>query len=126
MMDAQERVVHVSQMLDRYEDIARKLHIKHVRSFAEIGDSSPGERLCDMSQRLKVDCIVVGRRGMSKLKRLFLGSVSRYLVDHACCDVLVVKTYHGPDIILDEAQRAKETQRRKWIEEERRLDLQSE
>jgi hypothetical protein len=33
----------------------------------------------------------MGRRGLSGIKRVLLGSVSRYCVEHAPCNVLVVK-----------------------------------
>jgi nucleotide-binding universal stress UspA family protein len=37
------------------------------------------------------DLIVMGARGLSKLKELFLGSVSHGLILHAPCAVLIVK-----------------------------------
>lgn len=38
-----------------------------------------------------VDVIVVGTRGLGQIKKLLLGSVSDYVVDHAECSVLVVR-----------------------------------
>jgi len=38
-----------------------------------------------------VDLIVVGRRGMSDVKRFLMGSVSSSVVNHSKCDVLVAK-----------------------------------
>jgi nucleotide-binding universal stress UspA family protein len=39
----------------------------------------------------KYDLIVIGARGMSRIKELFLGSVTDGVVHHALCPVLVVK-----------------------------------
>lgn len=48
------------------------------------------EALTHVAQESGVEMIVVGRRGMSGIKRLFAGSVSEGVVRHATCDVLVV------------------------------------
>ena len=37
------------------------------------------------------DLIVVGSRGLGRLERLFIGSVSTKVVQRANCDVLVVR-----------------------------------
>lgn len=110
-------------MLERYEDRARRLQVKNVHVLVEMGESA-GRKLCEVIKKKKIDCAVVGRRGMSRLKRLFLGSVSRYLVENAICDVLVVKSYHGPEGIQDEAQRSGEIERQSRIAEEKALDLE--
>jgi hypothetical protein len=39
----------------------------------------------------QANVIVVGRRGLGVIKRLLLGSVSRYILENAPCDVIVVK-----------------------------------
>lgn len=38
-----------------------------------------------------MDAIIIGRRGMTKMQRVFAGSVSRYVMENADCDVFVVK-----------------------------------
>eukprot|EP01091_Cochliopodium_minus_P012850 TRINITY_DN399_c0_g1_i5.p1 TRINITY_DN399_c0_g1~~TRINITY_DN399_c0_g1_i5.p1 ORF type:complete len:205 (+),score=43.56 TRINITY_DN399_c0_g1_i5:58-672(+) len=48
-----------------------------------------------------IDFCCIGRRGLGKLKRLFVGSTSSYVVQHANCDVFVVKGEHGPEEIHD-------------------------
>jgi nucleotide-binding universal stress UspA family protein len=42
-------------------------------------------------QENKIDLIVAGSRGLSQMKRLLLGSLSRKLVHYASCSVLIVK-----------------------------------
>lgn len=38
------------------------------------------------------DLIIMGSRGHSGLKELVLGSISKYVVHHALCSVMVVRT----------------------------------
>ena len=49
------------------------------------------EELLDYLDRDRPDLLVVGSRGLSAGRRLFLGSVSGALVHHAPCPVLVVR-----------------------------------
>ncbi|GJL67018.1 MAG: universal stress protein [Nitrospirales bacterium] len=43
------------------------------------------------ARNMKADLIVVGSRGLSGLKRMFLGSVSNKIVHHAGCSVAVIR-----------------------------------
>jgi nucleotide-binding universal stress UspA family protein len=51
---------------------------------------SPGRCICDVSHNWGADLIIMGRRGHSGLKELFLGSVSNYVLHHASCSVHIV------------------------------------
>lgn len=52
----------------------------------------PSSTICDFARSCHADTIVIGRRGNSGLKEMFLGSVSNYVVHHAPCSVLLVRT----------------------------------
>ena len=52
---------------------------------------SPGQTICDLALNWQADLIVMGRRGRSGINELILGSVSNYVLHHACCSVLVVQ-----------------------------------
>jgi nucleotide-binding universal stress UspA family protein len=54
-----------------------------------IGD--PGTSICETARTWGADLIVLGRRGLSGLSELFLGSVSNYVLHHADCSVLTFK-----------------------------------
>ena len=47
--------------------------------------------IVDYAQKNKVDLIVVGTRGLSKFRRLLVGSVASGVSNHAHCPVLVVR-----------------------------------
>ena len=49
----------------------------------------PAEVLVDASK--DADLVIVGSRGLNRLERLLLGSVSSKVVHEAACDVLVVR-----------------------------------
>ncbi|MFP9068907.1 universal stress protein, partial [Enterococcus faecalis] len=40
----------------------------------------------------QVDLIMLGATGLNAVERLFIGSVSEYVIRNAACDVLVVRT----------------------------------
>ena len=61
-------------------------------SKCEVGH--PGSLIRDLAKDWNADLIVMGRRGLSGLKEVFLGSVSNYILHHAPCSVLVV---HGEE-----------------------------
>ena len=59
--------------------------------------SHVGELICNTVKERDIHFVVMGRRGMGTIKRLFVGSNSKYVVEHADCNVLVVKSEVGPE-----------------------------
>ncbi|KAK8573031.1 hypothetical protein V6N13_048594 [Hibiscus sabdariffa] len=51
----------------------------------------PRDKLCEAIDQIPLSCIIVGNRGLGKLKRAIMGSVSNYVVNNASCPVTVVK-----------------------------------
>lgn len=51
----------------------------------------PGEAIVEAAIEENADLILVGTRGLSKMRRTFLGSVSDYCVHHSPVPVLVCK-----------------------------------
>lgn len=78
-----------------------------------------GQMLCTLVDERNVDFLVVGRRGMNKVKRLLAGSTSKYVMEHASCNVVVVKGYFLPD----QHGSVKEVDRLEEEERVRRLHL---
>jgi len=52
----------------------------------------PGEVICRISEEESATCIITGTRGMGKVRRTILGSVSDYLIHHAHCPVVVCRS----------------------------------
>jgi nucleotide-binding universal stress UspA family protein len=51
----------------------------------------PGHVICDNAQRWQADLVMMGRRGLTGIGELVLGSVSNYVTHYAPCSVLVVQ-----------------------------------
>jgi len=51
----------------------------------------PAEVIISEAEKLNVNLIVIGSKGVSKVKRFLLGSISDAVVHHAKCPVLIVK-----------------------------------
>ncbi|XP_062212426.1 universal stress protein A-like protein [Phragmites australis] len=74
--------------------VARALDIckaKQVDATAAVVEGDAKEVICQAVERMQAGLLVLGSRGLGKIKRAFLGSVSDYLTHHAGCPVLVVK-----------------------------------
>ncbi|MCL7041111.1 hypothetical protein MKW94_003909 [Papaver nudicaule] len=59
-----------------------------------IMEGDPKDMICQAAEQMDTDFLVVGSRGLGKIKRAFLGSVSDYCAHHARCPFLIVKPPH--------------------------------
>ncbi|GBF79970.1 universal stress protein [Aphanothece sacrum] len=51
----------------------------------------PGRWIRDIAKNWNADLIIVGRRGLTGISEMFLGSVSNYIVHHAHCSILIIQ-----------------------------------
>lgn len=72
------------QMASSEVDVITEVIINNV-------EENPGISICKYAEEHVVDLIIVGSRGLGKVKKMFLGSVSNNVVQHATCPTLVMK-----------------------------------
>jgi len=53
--------------------------------------SSPGEHIIDMVKAYDAEMIIMGARGLGKIQKVILGSVSDYVIRKAKCPVLICR-----------------------------------
>ncbi len=68
---------------------AKSKRVKSLKTIIKQGD--PAEEILKTAEKMKADVIITGSHGRHGAQRFLLGSVSSKIVDHAECDVLVVK-----------------------------------
>ena len=78
----------IKSILEEAADRAKRAGVADVTTLSDHGD--PAKTILATAEREGVDLIVIGRRGVSALSQLLMGSVSRAIVDHAHCAVTVV------------------------------------
>lgn len=61
-----------------------------------------GEMICNQVDSKKIDVLVMGRRGNGAIKRLLVGSTSRYCTEHAHCAVMVIKNGDRSEVAREE------------------------
>ena len=90
-MLAEQATEMAKQTLKDYEDYARKNQVPAVKTVIEYGSPKPiiAKQLPEDNQ---IDLIMIGATGLNAVERIFIGSVSEYVIRHASCDVLVVRT----------------------------------
>lgn len=62
-----------------------------VESTSRINTKTIGEELCDYSEKMSIDILVLGTRGLGGIKKAFLGSVSSYCSSNCKCTTIIVK-----------------------------------
>lgn len=73
--------------LSKAKDIANK-HQMLVKTLYEEGE--PFEKIVDISEEISADLVIMGKKGMSALREILLGSVTERVVGYSNVDVLIV------------------------------------
>ena len=83
---AQERL---DELVTKVEDAGVTVAEAHLRMDTQ--GSMEDENIVGLAEELGTDLIVIGSRGLSRMKRLLMGSVSERVVRLAHCPVLVMR-----------------------------------
>ena len=73
------------------KELQAKLNQPELKIETRLEFGHPADTICQISKEEAFDLIVVGNRGMSEIKSIFMGSVSAHLVHSCQCPILVVK-----------------------------------
>ncbi|WP_195805374.1 universal stress protein [Enterococcus faecalis] len=78
------------EMLTEKAKQASEIGVKTVKKIVELG--SPKRYLANtISENYAIDLIVIGATGRGAIQRTLIGSTTDYVVNHALCNVLVVR-----------------------------------
>ncbi|KYR01808.1 hypothetical protein DLAC_01821 [Tieghemostelium lacteum] len=69
---------------------AQGLGLSNIKALLGHG-SNAGDHICKAAKEKQIDYLVVGRRSMGSIKRIFMGSTSKYILEHAPCNVICIK-----------------------------------
>lgn len=79
------------QLFQEYVDYAQEHDFTDIDTVLEYG--SPKVLISkNIPHDYQIDLIMMGATGLNAVERLFIGSVSEYVIRNASCDVLVVRT----------------------------------
>lgn len=88
---ANQATTMAKQTLAELTTFAKNLGVEKITQVVKYG--APKTILVkDLPSEYQIDLIMVGATGLNAVERLLIGSVSEYIIRHAHCDVLVVRT----------------------------------
>ena len=88
---AEQATDMAKQTLDDYEAEAKTAGVSTVNKVIEYG--APKVMIAkQIPEDNQIDLIMLGATGLNAVERLFIGSVSEYVIRNASCDVLIVRT----------------------------------
>lgn len=79
------------QTLEEYVSYAKDQGLYQISYKIEYGTPKPIIAK-QLPEKEEIDLILIGATGLNAVERLLIGSVSEYVIRHAHCDVLVVRT----------------------------------
>ncbi|MBD2295575.1 universal stress protein [Anabaena sphaerica FACHB-251] len=86
----QKLEVHKNQGLQMLQAFCAQANIENINTEFTQNVGSPGRVICHFAKDWNADLIVIGRRGLSGITELLIGSVSNYVLHHAPCSVHIL------------------------------------
>jgi len=115
------------KILVHYGHRAKALGIKY--TMMKGSSTNAGELICKAVKQYNIHQVVTGRREMGDFKRFFLGSTSKYILENAECNVIIVKSSVGSEeehSDKSKAIQAEETERIRRIVEDEEIRIKEE
>jgi nucleotide-binding universal stress UspA family protein len=78
------------------ETLGQPLQAAGLAVSSDVKEGDPKRVLPDIAAQWEADCLVVGARGLSRIQRFLLGSVSAAVAARAHCSVEVIRPPHKP------------------------------
>jgi nucleotide-binding universal stress UspA family protein len=85
--DAERMLPELEKLQEDLEALNYDIKVEMISDFSQ---RNPGFAIYEYADEKKIDLIIVGHRGLSNLKKLFLGSVSSTIAQNADCNVLII------------------------------------
>ncbi len=84
-------LLEIEKAGERILDSAKELFPENMKVIPVYRTGDPAEIIKDYEHEISADLIVMGSRGLGLVRGVLLGSVSKYVLEHAKCPVLIVK-----------------------------------
>jgi nucleotide-binding universal stress UspA family protein len=75
----------------QFKQIQQRAAALEVELQTEIAVGHPVEQIVHRAETDRIDLIILGRRGVSRLERMIIGSTSEKVLRYAHCPVMVVR-----------------------------------
>lgn len=83
---------NISELSTDFLNQAKKQSLEQGINFKkEISKGKPSEKIPKFAETNEFDLIIIGARGLSKTKKILLGSVSKKVIDKSKVPVLIIK-----------------------------------
>lgn len=109
---------HVQELVDEGRELGK--HYLHkckgtgirARFVLHIG-AKPGEHICRLAKEQQIDMIIMGSRGIGRIRRTLLGSVSDYVLHHAGIPVIIIPPPRKGSISVSQSEDTSESSNQK-------------
>lgn len=91
-LQEQQLEATVEDTTEALKALARQAQDRGIAATIDCRVGEPNFEICAIAKAWEADLIILGRRGLSGLSEMLLGSVSSYALHHAHCSVMVVQT----------------------------------
>lgn len=85
----EEEEKQVAAIKGKFQSMCEEKQVPN--EFKLVHSAKPGEAIVQVAEEEGVNYVVTGTRGLGKMRRTIMGSVSDYVVHHAHCPVIVCR-----------------------------------